>query len=163
MYTNNLYFLLSGDLRALARRDNRTTLHPVLFFRKRECKYSIFLIVKQGFLVFQQIFNPSAYICYMAEQDLLVKHSDDDKKGTFYIDGHNRRIAEMTYTYAGEGKFIIEHTEVDPAYEGHGLAKELLKAAIAFAREKNYKIIPLCPYAKAAFAKTTDYNDVLNS
>ncbi len=33
--------------------------------------------------------------------------------------------------------------------------------AVAFAREKNIKIIPLCPFAKKVFDKTPEYSDVL--
>lgn len=90
-----------------------------------------------------------------------VKHITTDKKGYFYIEEEGKRVATMAYTFAGEHKFIIEHTEVNSSHEGKGLGRLLVKAAVDFAREKNYKIIPLCPYAKSVFDKTPEYGDVL--
>jgi len=67
----------------------------------------------------------------------------------------------MTYTWAGEDRFIIDHTEVEEAYNGKGVGKEMLIKAVEFARENNKKIIPLCPFAKATFQKNEDLQDVL--
>lgn len=89
-----------------------------------------------------------------------VKHEQNGAKGVFFIEEQSRRIAELTYVFAGETKFIIEHTEVNPGNEGKGLGKLLVQAAVDFARLKNYKILPLCPYAKAIFDKTESYKDV---
>ena len=91
-----------------------------------------------------------------------VKSLITEKKFFFYIEENNKRIATMVCSFAGDTKFIIEHTEVDPAYEGKGLGKLLVKAAVDFAREKQYKVIPLCPYAKKVFDKALEYRDVLN-
>lgn len=90
-----------------------------------------------------------------------VKNELNEKKGVFYIEENGNRIATMTYTFAGPDKFIIDHTEVNPGNEGKGLGKLLVKAGVDFAREHHYKIMPLCPYAKAVFDKTTEYKDVL--
>lgn len=84
----------------------------------------------------------------------------DDKKARFYIEEDGVRIANMEYVYAGTDKFIIEHTEVNETHEGRGLGKLLVNAAVEYAREKDMKIIPLCPYAHATFEKTPDYKDV---
>ncbi|MCE3259247.1 MAG: family N-acetyltransferase [Bacteroidetes bacterium] len=89
-----------------------------------------------------------------------VKHRNANPKGAFYLEDKGKEIATMTYVFAGEGRFIIDHTEVDPAYEGQGLGKQLVKAAVEFAREKHYKIIPLCPYAKKILEKTPEFSDV---
>jgi len=37
----------------------------------------------------------------------------------------------------------------------------LVKAAVDFAKEAHYKILPLCPYAKSVFDKTPEYSEVL--
>lgn len=55
----------------------------------------------------------------------------------------------------------VYHTEVDPQYEGRGLAKLLLHQLVAYAREKNLKIIPLCPYVNLQFRRhPADFEDV---
>ncbi|UOE38972.1 GNAT family N-acetyltransferase [Chryseobacterium oryzae] len=90
-----------------------------------------------------------------------VKQNNNEKNGSFeaYIDGQKAGL--MTYTWAGEERFIIDHTEVEEAYNGKGVGKEMLIKAVEFARENNKKIIPLCPFAKATFQKNADLQDVL--
>lgn len=90
-----------------------------------------------------------------------VFREGNDKKARFYIEENGERIAVMEYVYAGEDKFIIEHTEVNEQYEGKGLGKMLVEAAVKYAREQLMKIIPLCPYANAVFKRKVEYEDVL--
>lgn len=90
-----------------------------------------------------------------------IKHSNNDKNGIFEIYHDGKRAGEMTYTWAGEDKFIIDHTEVDEAFGGKGLAKQLVIAGVEFARKKGVKVIPLCPYAKATIQRNADLQDVL--
>jgi len=90
-----------------------------------------------------------------------VKQNNDEKHGSFeaLIDGNKAGL--MTYTWAGEDRFIIDHTEVEEAYNGKGVGKEMLIKAVEFARENGKKIIPLCPFAKATFQKNEDLRNVL--
>ncbi len=69
----------------------------------------------------------------------------------------------MAYTWAGEGMFIIDHTDVSEDYRGQGICRQLLDAVVVFARWKNLKIIPLCPYAKSVFNKDPSIADVLKN
>ena len=69
----------------------------------------------------------------------------------------------MTYTWAGDSKFIIDHTEVSPDFNGKGVGKKLVIAAVEYARANNLKIIPLCPFAKSVFDKVEEIRDVLFS
>lgn len=89
-----------------------------------------------------------------------VKHKDNGKKGVFFMKDEGRRAAEMTYVWMNDETFIIDHTEVDPQYAGKGLGKQLVAAAVAFAKERGIRILPLCPFARAVFDKTPEYNDV---
>lgn len=70
-----------------------------------------------------------------------------DNKGTFFIDVDGKQAGLMTFVFAGDDKIIIDHTEVDTAYNGKGFGKILVQKAVEFAREKNLKIIPLCQFA----------------
>ncbi len=90
-----------------------------------------------------------------------VQQNNGEKNGNFeaFIDGN--RAGLMTYTWAGEERFIIDHTEVEEAYNGKGVGKEMLLAAVDFARKNGKIIIPLCPFAKATFQKHEELQDVL--
>ncbi len=90
-----------------------------------------------------------------------VKQVSEGQRGSFYIEEDGKQLAFLTYVFAGETKFIIEHTEVDPSQGGKGLGRELLKASVDFARKNNCKIIPHCSYSKSVFEKTKDFSDVL--
>lgn len=85
----------------------------------------------------------------------------NDKNGYFHIDIDSKTEAKMTFVFAGSDKIIIDHTEVNEGHNGKGFGKMMVEKAVAFAREKNIKIIPLCPFAKKVFDKNPEYSDVL--
>lgn len=91
-----------------------------------------------------------------------VSQLDDHKNGKFFIADGSKILAEMTYVWAGEDKIIIDHTDVKPELNGKGAGKQLLFKAVEFARNKNIKIIPLCPFAKSMFDKLEEIRDVLS-
>ena len=80
--------------------------------------------------------------------------------GSFLAVEGDRTVGEMTYVWAGNNHFIVDHTEVINQYEGQGVGKKMVEKAVEFAREKNCTITPLCPYAQYIFDKTPAYNDV---
>jgi len=90
-----------------------------------------------------------------------IQQEDNGKKGAFYVEQDGERLAEMTYTWAGEGMFIIDHTEVSEKLKGMGVGKQLVTAAVTFARKLKLKILPLCPFAKSVFDRTPEFADVL--
>jgi predicted GNAT family acetyltransferase len=84
-----------------------------------------------------------------------------EKNGYFYIEDQGIIQAQMTFIFAGPERIIIDHTEVQPASEGKGYGKQMVSAAVDFAREKHIKILPLCPFAKSVFDRTPEFRDVL--
>jgi predicted GNAT family acetyltransferase len=92
---------------------------------------------------------------------MQIDQFDRENKGFFKAEIDGEVAGRMTYSRAGNDKIIIDHTEVYPAYNGKGVGKELVMAAVDFAREHNLKIIPLCPYAKRVFERTEAIRDVL--
>ena len=91
-----------------------------------------------------------------------IKHQNNEKNGVFEIYEDGVKAGEMTYTWAGTDKFIIDHTGVDEAFNGKGYAKQLIYAGAEYAREKGIKIIPLCSFAKKTIEKTLQFQDVLS-
>lgn len=90
-----------------------------------------------------------------------ILHDFDGRRGAFYIEEGAKRFAEMTYVMAGPQKLIIEHTEVDESLRGQGIGEKLLLTLVDFVRKESIKVVPLCPFAKATFAKNPDLQDVL--
>ncbi|MFV0304143.1 MAG: GNAT family N-acetyltransferase [Moheibacter sp.] len=91
---------------------------------------------------------------------MKIRREDDGKKGAFTAVDGETQAGLMTYVWAGDKMFIIDHTEVDAAYGGQGIGKKMVMAAVDFARENHLKINPLCPFAKSVFDKVEEINDV---
>lgn len=68
-------------------------------------------------------------------------------------------LAEITWTMLGD-VMAVDHTFVSPDLRGQGVAKRLLDRAAAYAREKEYKMEPICSYVVTAFERYEDYNDI---
>lgn len=95
-----------------------------------------------------------------ANQDLKIQHEEKEGRGAFLIAAEGKRLAEMVYTRKGEGRVVIIHTAVDPQLQGRGIARRLLDAAVAWARETGTRVSATCPYAKAQFEKDASIRDV---
>lgn len=96
----------------------------------------------------------------MAE-DHTVRREDSDTRGRYVIDLAKGAEAEMTYTKTADGTITINHTGVPSAFEGQGIAAKLVHAAIADAREHDFKIRPVCSYVVAQFRRHPDWSDLL--
>jgi uncharacterized protein len=90
-----------------------------------------------------------------------IKHDQTESKGSFYIGDKKEPLAQMTYSKAGTEMIIIDHTEVSEELKGKGAGKQLVAAAVDYARANNIKIIPLCTFAKSVFDKVEEFRDVL--
>src|SRR4051812_3905741 len=75
------------------------------------------------------------------------------------LDGHE---SEMTYSRASPALIIIDHTAVADALRGRGVGAVLVQRAVEDARKEGFKIIPLCPFAKAQYDRHADWRDVLS-
>ena len=91
-----------------------------------------------------------------------IQQTESGSKGAFFVENNGRRLAELSYSIAGAHRIIIDHTEVSEELKGQNAGKQLVAAAVAYARKKNIKIIPLCPFAASVFKRTKEYADVLD-
>ncbi|AWW32359.1 GNAT family N-acetyltransferase [Echinicola strongylocentroti] len=92
---------------------------------------------------------------------MIVKNDNIGKGGVFIALEDEEEAGRMTYTSAGDHKLIIDHTEVNPDYKGQGVGKLILMNLVDYARQNNYQVIPLCPFAKSVFSKEQKIRDVL--
>jgi hypothetical protein len=92
-----------------------------------------------------------------------ISHEERGNHGIFFIERGGERVAELTYRKMGDSRIVIDHTEVEPSIRGRGVARRLLDAAVAWARQTNTKISATCPYVIAQFAKDPSLGDVRGS
>ena len=78
------------------------------------------------------------------------------------MEEQGKRLAELTFSKAGDKRIIIDHTDVSDALRGKGAGKQLVSAAVDYARKNGLKILPLCPFAKSVFDKVPEFSDVLD-
>ena len=85
------------------------------------------------------------------------------KKGNlkFYIgEDESSSLAKITFIYK-DGNLVIEHTIVSESLKGQGVARTLVDKVVAFAKEENLKIYPVCDYAKKVLTQDKAYRDIL--
>lgn len=92
-----------------------------------------------------------------------VEREENDSKGRYTYRREGGPLAEMTFSKAGAGLIIIDHTDVPEAYRGQGVGLKLVTQAVEDARTNGIKILPLCPFAAAQFRKHPAWADVLSS
>ncbi len=68
-----------------------------------------------------------------------------------HVDGE--RLGSLDFTQPEPGILRIEYVEVAPELRGSGLGRQLVQAAVDWARADNLKIVPICGYARAVIAR----------
>ena len=64
----------------------------------------------------------------------------------FEVSEEGHKIGHIDFNIVN-GVMKITHTEVDKKHSGRGIATELVKTAVEYARHKNLKVKPLCSLA----------------
>ena len=92
---------------------------------------------------------------------LTIKHRESERNGLFEAWLDDVHVGELTYQRPTSERMIIDHTRVCEGFEGQGIARQLVMAAVDFARQNNRTIIPVCSYARKVLTQTDEYKDVL--
>jgi predicted GNAT family acetyltransferase len=90
----------------------------------------------------------------------VVQHKEQGVGGEFFIERGGVRVAELTYRRRDSSTILVDHTQVDVSLRGGGVARQLLDAAVAWARQSNLKIDATCSYVVAQFARDKSLRDV---
>lgn len=88
-----------------------------------------------------------------------ITHKNNSENGFFLAEEDGKRMGYISYEWADGPVFAILHTVVEEEFQGHGVARALLTAAVNYARENGFKIYPVCSYVVKQFAKP-EYDDV---
>ena len=55
------------------------------------------------------------------------------------------------------------YVEVPPEARGHGVAAELSRAALEFAKKRGLKVIPVCSYVVAYLRRHPEYSEIVRN
>lgn len=87
-----------------------------------------------------------------------VEHDRLNRRFKARVSGHD---AWLDYRIRGK-RMTITHTVVSEEIQGRGIAGELTKVALRFAREQGFKVIPACAYAEDFLDRNhAEYQDLL--
>lgn len=94
----------------------------------------------------------------------ITKEDLDTRHGRYVarIEGIDSE-AELVFTRRGPEKISADHTGAPVQMRGTGAAKALVEYMIADARANGFRIIPICPFVKAQYAKHPEWSDVFAS
>ncbi len=90
---------------------------------------------------------------------MSIQHNPTDQQFTTTRNGFE---AELAYSYPADGVIDFTHTFVDEGLRGNGVADELARTALAFAKKEKLKVKTTCTFMAGFVARNRDeYADLL--
>lgn len=81
-----------------------------------------------------------------------ILHDEGRRRFEATVDGHRAELV-----YRGEGRhLVLVHTGVPDSLEGRGIGADLVRTAIAHARELGLVLVPECPFARTWIERHPD-------
>lgn len=75
--------------------------------------------------------------------------------------GFPEGVAVLLYRYESPRVLVLVHTEVPSSLRHRGLAAQLAKAALEFARAHDLHVVPGCPFVRAFLAKHPEFQTLV--
>jgi predicted GNAT family acetyltransferase len=92
--------------------------------------------------------------------EVEVSNNTELSRYEAHIDGQLAGFAEY---HLRSSSIVFTHTEVDEAFEGHGVGGALVRKSLDEIRAAGvYDVITICPFYKAWVEKHPDYQDLLH-
>lgn len=92
--------------------------------------------------------------------DVVTSHNPEASRYEAHIDGELAGFAEYELT---DKLVIFTHTQVEDAFEGHGVGGTLARFALDDVRATGTRaVLPLCPFIKGWIEKHPDYADLVS-
>lgn len=92
------------------------------------------------------------------KQPLAVRHEPEARRFAANLDG---KTAYLTYRELDGRILDLDHTFVPREHRGGGIASQLTAEALAYARDRGYKVVPSCPFVAAYIGRHPQHRDLL--
>ncbi|OJW52737.1 MAG: hypothetical protein BGO67_09595 [Alphaproteobacteria bacterium 41-28] len=90
---------------------------------------------------------------------LIFEHDEKNKQFVAVLEG---KEATLKYSILPDGKTLDYYsTFVPPKSRGQHIGQDIVKFALDFAKENDYKIIPSCSFVKAFIDKHSEYSKLV--
>ena len=90
-------------------------------------------------------------------EDIDVQHDAAQQRFVALVDGVR---AELDYEQRGD-VLCLTHTGVPPEVGGRGIAGELMRTALEYARANGLRVVPSCAYAASYIERHPQYQDLV--
>lgn len=87
---------------------------------------------------------------------LTILHNREQQRFEATVDG---LLCRADYELR-PGVMAMTHTVVPPALEGRGIAGQLVKAALQWAREQQLRVQPVCSYVEVYLRRHPEWQDL---
>jgi predicted GNAT family acetyltransferase len=94
----------------------------------------------------------------MDREKVRVTNNEAESRFEATIDGH---VGFLQYRNVN-GLMSLIHTEVPAELEGRGVAGELVRTGLEYARSQSLKVAPLCSFVAGYIKRHPEYMDVLS-
>lgn len=84
---------------------------------------------------------------------LEVVHNETEERFETWIDG---QLSKLDYMQDGN-TMVITHVGVHPEHRGQGVAGKITEFALEYARQKSFRVIPMCPYVAVYIRRNPQY------
>ena len=89
--------------------------------------------------------------------DVLVRDNPERRRYELHL---GAKLAGVADYHAQPGLVTIMHTEIEPAFEGHGLGSQFVSAVLDDIRRQEAKVLPVCPFVRAFLQRHPEYADL---
>jgi uncharacterized protein len=93
--------------------------------------------------------------------EVIIEHHEEDQE---FIAQLPEGEGELAYSLPKENIMDIQHTYVSENVRGEGIAEQLAKTALEYARKKQWKVIATCPFVSLYVKRhSKEYKSLLNN
>ena len=89
-----------------------------------------------------------------------VDVTDNPDKARFEIVADGELAGFVLYHLRGH-EIAFTHTETDERFRGHGLASQLVQAALDNVRARHLAVLPYCPFVRSWLEEHPEYADLV--
>jgi predicted GNAT family acetyltransferase len=84
---------------------------------------------------------------------VTVTREEGSEAREFVLHVNGERLGSLDFARPETGVLRIDYVEVAPELRGSGLGRQLVEAAVEWARVENLTIVPICGYARAVITR----------
>jgi len=96
----------------------------------------------------------------MSEQQRITVRDNPQRHRFEAVDESGVVAGFAAYRRSGDA-VVLTHTEVDDAFEGHGVGSRLAQGALDVLREQGVRVVPSCPFISAYIEDHQEYADLV--